>query len=260
MRRLALIVIRRITPPRDREWVVGDTIEELERVERSHGRSAARRWLRREMWRVLLHAPRHHFAVRASVRPVTRRGDGVLPALWQDVGYAFRLLRRSPGFAAVAVGTLALGIGANTAMFAVVNGVLLKPLPFNEPERLMLVHRLVPDHEAGPGVSREGVWSYPKYRTFLELQRTFDDTALFASREFSLAGGANPERVRGEVVTERYPAVLGVAPTAGRPFTYDEAHSSETPAVVMIGHGLWTRRYGGDPTILGRAIEVNATP
>jgi putative ABC transport system permease protein len=124
----------------------------------------------------------------------------------------------------------------------------------------MLVHTLVPDVDAGSGVYREGVWSYPKYATFLELQRSFDDTSLFASREFSLSGDGSPERVRGEVVTERYPAVLGVAPAIGRPFTYDEAHRTGAPAVVSIGHGLWTRRYGADPAILGRTIQVNATP
>lgn len=260
MKRLAVFLIGLATPPRDREWVVGDTIEEFGRLEREEGAAAARRWLRCEMWRVMLHAPRHRVVVGASVQPPTTKGDGVIPAIGQDVLYALRLLRRSPGFTAVAIATLALGIGANTAMFAVVNAVLLKPLPFGDPERLMLVHMLWPDRQAGPGVHREGVWSYPKYRTFLELQRSFDDTALFAGREFSLAGEGNPERVRGEVVTERYPAVLGIAPIIGRPFRYEEARGKGATAVAMIGHGLWTRRYGGDPTILGRTIQINATP
>jgi len=121
-----------------------------------------------------------------------------------DLRYALRTLLRSPGFTLVAILTLALGIGANTAMFAVVSAVLLKPLPFNDADRLMLVHLTVPDREAqNIGGRRENTWSYPKYRTFLELQRTFDSTALFAEREFSLSGEESPERVRGEVVTDQ---------------------------------------------------------
>ena len=140
----------------------------------------------------------------------------------QDLRYAFRTLLKNPGFTIVAVLTLALGIGANTAMFAVVNGVLLKPLPFHDPERLMLVHLLAPDREAG--TMSEAVWSYPKYRTFLDIQQTFENTALFAGRDLSLSGDSSPERVRGEVVTDRYPGILGITPILGRAFTGAEAH------------------------------------
>lgn len=94
-----------------------------------------------------------------------------------DIKYAVRWLLRSPGFAAVAILSLGLGIGANTAMFAVVNAVLLKPLPFKDADRVMLVHMLAPDPQAGPGIHREVVWSYPKFRTFLNVQHTFDDAA-----------------------------------------------------------------------------------
>ena len=183
-----------------------------------------------------------------------------MSTIWQDAKYSLRLLGQAPGFAAIAVATLALGIGANTAMFAVVNAVLLKPLPFADADRLMLVHMLAPDREAGPGMFREAVWSYPKYRVFEEAQRTFEVTALFAGRDYSLAGGADPERVRGEIVTEAYHAVLGVAPIIGRHFTFDEANRAGTPPVVMIGHALWTRRFAADPATVGRSIEVNGGP
>jgi putative ABC transport system permease protein len=176
----------------------------------------------------------------------------------QDLRYAFRTLLKSPGFTIVAVLTLALGIGANTAMFAVVNAVLLKPLPFADPERLMLVHLQVPDDETG--AHREMVWSYPKYRTFLDVQQTFENTALFAGRDLSLSGDASPERVRGEVVTDRYPAILGITPILGRAFTGAEAHRPGEPAVVMIGHAVWTRRYGADPAVVGRTIQINSAP
>src|SRR5688572_17632424 len=169
--------------------------------------------------------------------------DGLL----RDLRYVVRGFRQSPGFAVVAVLTLALGIGGTTAMFAVVNAVLLKPLPFEDADRLMLVHLTVADR--GTGVRRDNVWSYPKYRTFLEMQRAFADTALFAGRDLSVSGDGEPVRVRGEVVTERYHDVLGVGPVIGRTFTAEEANVPGTPAVAMIGHALWTRRYAADPGV-----------
>ena len=178
--------------------------------------------------------------------------DGLL----RDLRYVVRGFRQSPGFAVVAVLTLALGIGGTTAMFAVVNAVLLKPLPFEDAGRLMLVHLTVADR--GTGVRRDNVWSYPKYRTFLEMQRVFADTALFAGRDLSVSGDGEPVRVRGEVVTDRYPGVLGVRPASGRTFTADEANVPGTPAVAMIGHALWTRRYAADPGVIGRSVTLNA--
>jgi putative ABC transport system permease protein len=178
---------------------------------------------------------------------------------FQDIRYTLRQLGRAPAFTAIAVVTLALGIGANTAIFAVVNAVLLKPLPFTDAERLTLVHMLVPERQR-PGVYREGVWSYPKYRTFAALQQVFDEIAFFSGRDLDLSGDGEPQRVRGEVVTERYPSVLGVAPLVGRPFSWDEVHKAGTPRAVMLGHGLWTRRFGADPAVVGRAIRINATP
>jgi putative ABC transport system permease protein len=259
--KLLILVIQLLTPPLEREWVVGDTVEEFDRIVRTSGAAAARRWLAREAWRVALDAPRQRFAVRQrrSSEALAQKGDGVMSAIWQDVRYALRLLGRSPGFTLVAVLTLALGIGANTAMFAVVNAVLLKPLPFSDPERLMLVHMLFPDPSAGPGILTEGVWSYPKYRTFLELQQSFEDTAIFSARDFSLAGDANPERVKGEVVSERYPGVLGIGAVSGREFTWAEANRPGATPVAMIGHGLWTRRYASNPAILGHVVQVNGT-
>ena len=270
MTRLALLVIRWATPRREREWVVGDTVEELARLRDGSGERAARRWLHREMWRVLAQAPRHRLAVSrgsavAALEPATSKGDGPVRDFFQDIRYTLRLLSRAPAFTAIAVATLALGIGANTAIFAVVNAVLLKPLPFADAERLMLVHMLVPERMPAPERARasvysESVWSYPKYRTFTASQQVFDEIAFFAGRDLDLSGDGEPQRLRGEVVTERYPSVLGVAPLLGRPFTWDEVHTAGTPRAAMIGHGLWTRRFGGDPAVVGRTIRINATP
>ncbi len=261
MTRLSLLVIRLATPPREREWVVGDTVEELTRIRDASGEREARRWLRRETWRVLAHAPRHRLAVSrgSATDPTVNTGDGPVRDFLQDIRYTLRLLGRAPAFTAIAVATLALGIGANTAIFAVVNAVLFKPLPFADADRLMLVHMLVPERDR-PGVYNESVWSYPKYRSFTASQQVFDETAFFAGRDLDLSGDGEPQRVRGEVVTERYPSVLGVTPLLGRPFTWDEVHTAGTLPAAMISHGLWTRRFGGDSTAVGRTIRINATP
>ena len=177
---------------------------------------------------------------------------------FHDIRYTLRLLGRAPAFTAIAVATLALGIGANTAIFAVVNAVLLKPLPFPDAERLMLVHMLVPEREH-PGCKRVRL-VVPKDRTFAASQQVFDEIAFFGGRDLDLSGDGEPQRVRGEVVTERYPSVLGVAPLMGRPFTWDEVHQAGSPPAAMIGHGLWTRRFGSDPAVVGRTIRINATP
>jgi putative ABC transport system permease protein len=176
-----------------------------------------------------------------------------------DFRYALRTLGRSPGFTAVAVLTLALGIGANTAMFAVVNAVLLKPLPFSDADRLMLVHVRVPDPQAGPGAFGLTVWSYPKYAAFAKLQRTFDAAGLFAARDITLTHAAEAEALRGEVVAGAYFSALGIAPAAGRLPPRDDSRP-DAQRVAVIGHGLWSRRFGADPGVVGRTIHLNAVP
>jgi predicted permease len=260
MKRLLLSLIGIVTPPVDREWVLGDTLEEFERIERSAGRGAAHKWLRGEAWRVTLAAPRHRLSKRPSAdRSIGAKGDGSISSMRQDLRYALRLLSNSPGFTAIAIVTLALGIGANTAMFAVVHAVLLRPLPFRDADRLMLVHLRGPDFER-PGVYRDNVWSYLKYRTFLGAQDLFEDAALFSGRDFTLSGDGEPERVRGEVITDRYPAVLGIDLLRGRGFTGDEVHRAGGAPVAIISSALWVRRFAGDPAIVGRTIDINAIP
>ncbi len=179
-----------------------------------------------------------------------------MSSILQDVRYAVRGFGRAPGFTAIAILTLALGIGANTAMFAVVNAVLLKPLPFADADRLMLVHLLMPRESSFVEI----VWSYPKYQSLVEMQDVFDDTAIFADRQWDLSGNGEPERLRGEVITDRYLSVLGAQPLLGRSFTADEAHRPGADPVVLIGHGLWTRRFAGDAAVLGRRLDVGGVP
>jgi putative ABC transport system permease protein len=261
MKRLALFLIGAVTPHADREWVLGDTVEELERLERADGARAARRWLAREVCHVCAGAIAHRLAVRYRQRSeVSRREESLMSAMRQDVGYAIRVLKRSPAYAIVAIATLAIGIGANTAMFAVVNGVLLKPLPFAEADRLMLVHLLAGGRDETGPTNRQISWSYPKYRTFLDAQTVFEDAAVFAQREVSLTDVDSPERVRVETSTDRYFAVLGISPILGRTFTSREANVAGTPPVAVIGERLWRRQFGGDPGIIGRTVHVDRNP
>lgn len=255
----ALSIIRLATPAKHREFVVGDTLERAAEIERSHGAEAAARWLWREAWRVVARAPRHRFAVRAFG---TRRaaGDGLLRTLLLDARYALRVLKRAPLFTTVAVAMLALGLGANTAMFAVVHAVLLKPLPFFEPERLMLVHLLIPRANGGAGAYNEMVWSYPKYRSFAETQDVFEETALFSGNSIDLTDVAEPEQLAGETITDRYLTVLGIAPLLGRAFSAEEANVAGTPPVALIGEQLWARRFARDPAIVGSTIHLDRQP
>ncbi len=127
----------------------------------------------------------------------------------QDLRYAMRSLGRQPAFAALAVAMLAIGIGATVAIFALTFAVLYKPLPFPDPSRLMLVHLLTPDREA-PGVSRQMIWSYPKYRVFRDHQQVFDSSSTFTGWTWNLTGAGAPEQVAGELVD-------GTVPAAARP-------------------------------------------
>ena len=178
----------------------------------------------------------------------------VLTGLGQDLRYAARMLRRQPGFAAVATLTLALGIGANTAIFSVVYGVLLKPLPFHEPERLVSVwHR-------APGLNipllEQGAATYFTYR---ESTQVFEDIALWDSQEASITGHGEPERIPALWVTEGLLPVLRVQPVLGRFFTMED-DAPGSPRRVILSHGYWQRRFGGAPEVIGRPLNVNGRP
>jgi putative ABC transport system permease protein len=186
--------------------------------------------------------------------------ESIVGALRQDVRYGLRTLAKAPTFTVVAVGTLAVGIGATTAIFTLVNALLLAPLPFRDPSRLMLVHLTAPDDDGAPGLVRKVVWSYPKYQRFRETQQIFEPPALFDGREWSLTGTAEPERLRGELISASYLSTLGVTPSLGRDFTPEEDRQPGINGVVLLGHGLWQRRFGGNPGVLGQVIGLDSIP
>lgn len=171
--------------------------------------------------------------------------------LVQDIRYAVRGLLRKPTFTAVLVLTLGLGIGASTAVFSVVEGVLLRPLPYPEPDRLAVVWSQFPEQDL-----MEFGSSWPEYVDFRDQQGAFVHVGAWRGAERTLTGGDGPERIDVTAFTWSMWSVLGVDPLAGRVFTADEDLAGRDD-VVVLSHGLWTRRFGADPEILGRSIELD---
>jgi putative ABC transport system permease protein len=169
-----------------------------------------------------------------------------------DVRYAVRTFLRSPGFALVAVLTLALGIGANTAIFTVVNALLIRPLPYEHGDRLVMVWQ---DLRARGGPADE--WATPgNYADWRKASSAFDEVAVISGWRPTLTGGAEPEPIPGEQVSHEYFSVLGIHPHLGRTFTgADDVPNA--PRVAVIGFGLWQRRFGGDRSIVGRQVPLS---
>jgi putative ABC transport system permease protein len=180
---------------------------------------------------------------------------GWLETLASDVRFGIRALRRNPGFSIVAIFTLALGMGANLAIFTLVNAVLIRPLPYRDPGELTLVHLLMPER-GSPDLLARTIWSYPKYDVVRSGQQVFTSTSLFADREWSLTKAGTPERLQGEVVEAPYFTLLGVDARVGRLFSASDDRIDSTP-VAVISHGLWQRRLGGTREVLGRPLMLD---
>lgn len=175
----------------------------------------------------------------------------------QDSHFAFRMLRKSPGFTSVAVLTLALGIGASTAVFSLVDAVLLKPLPFPQAERIVFPWRLPP---RGFVLGYDKIpWSRVDFLFLSQESKTFEDLGAFQSDSFNLTGSGEPVRVDGLRASAGLFPSLGVSPALGRTFT-DEEDRPGNEHEVILSDALWRSRFGGDPGILGRAIDLNGAP
>jgi predicted permease len=171
----------------------------------------------------------------------------------QDIRYALCMLRKNPGFTAAAVLTLALGIGANTAIFTVINAVLLRPLPFQHPERLVALWESNPQQE----IDRAAV-SPPNFVDWSSQSRTLEQIAAYRYWGFVLAGGDAPERIDGARVSAGLFSLLGVKPILGRTFLPEEDRFGGNH-VVLVREGLWRRRFGADPGLLGKSLALNGT-
>ena len=195
--------------------------------------------------------------VRASVEIIDRehQAEQRKAHMWddftQDIRYALRALRRTPAFTAVALLTLALGIGANTAIFSVVNGVLLRPLPYRAPDRLVRLFTAYRGH----GIDRYSV-SQPEFMDYKGLTHVFENAAAFSGAGLTLTGTGEPERVRGIAATRDLLPVLRVAPLRGRNFEGNEGREGVEP-VVIVSYDFWQNRFGGDPSLLGRQLVLN---
>jgi putative ABC transport system permease protein len=174
-----------------------------------------------------------------------------METLLQDLRFALRASLKKPAFTLIVVLALAVGIGANTAIFSVVNAILLRPLPFKNPDRLVMVW--MDNHKLG--VDQD--WhSYPNYVDYRDQNSTFEDIAAFNDRSFNLTGTGEPVRVVGSWSTVNLFPVLGVDPLHGRTFTAEEEEPGKD-MVALISYGLWQRRFGGDPNIVGQPINLN---
>jgi putative ABC transport system permease protein len=255
--RLARALLRHLLPARDREFLIGDLEESFAaRTARGSSLRAARRWY----WRTAL-------ASIASLRerepawtgPAERRqkGDSTMRNILRDVRQGLRLLKRAPGFTTVAVLTLALGIGANSAIFTVTYAVLLKPLPYTNPDEIVLVN----ENNLSRGWPSFSV-SPANFADFREQNQSFSRLAAYGSRSFNYVGtaqGSTPERLRGLSGTEGFLEIVDGAPVIGSGF--NSAHFTPgNDKVAILNHAFWRREYGGRDTILGESISLNGQP
>ena len=186
-----------------------------------------------------------------------RRGLPALEAIWQDTRHGFRLMRKNPAFTLVAVLTLALGIGANSAIFSVVNGVLLRPLPYEDAERIVQVWH-VPPPESFPGLNQFSL-SAANYLDWRARNHVFERMAAYGYASYAFNGGDRPEAVPAGRVAPDLFAVLRARPLLGRPFL-DEEDAPGRGNVVILSHAFWKTRFGSDETIVGREIRLNGAP
>jgi predicted permease len=192
---------------------------------------------------------------RAGSIPRARRA-AFFETLWQDIRYGVRMLHRSPSFALAAIVTLALGIGVNTAVFSVVNAIVLRPLPVRDGDRLVVIASQRASSRTLRGVSFEDLQDYR--RATVDL---FEDIAGYSVGFLGLAPtGSEPQRVLVTWVTGNYFQLLDIRPTLGRVIQVDEGTPGRIDPVVVLGYSTWQRRFGGDPSVLGRIVMVNGRP
>jgi predicted permease len=177
------------------------------------------------------------------------RGTRWLDDLSHDVRYALRMLRKNPGFATIVILTLALGIGATSGVFSVVNGVLLQPLPYPHAEQLVTLYQSWPQFATGS-------ISYMNFKDWKKDNTTFSSLALSRPHAYTLSGAGEPERLQARLVTADFFNVFGVQPAAGRTFLEKEDVQGAAP-VVMISSSLWQRKFGGDPSVVGRSLTLD---
>ena len=228
--------------PFDFRWKFGAEMEEMFREQRDEARAEGDKMGILRLWwetlrGILATAPREH-----------------LDMLRQDAGYALRTMRKNPGFTLVAVLTLALGIGANTAIFSVINALLFRSLPVENPEHLVRILRISPWGDTMRDIS------FLDYQDLRDQNQSFSGLVAHAYISLNLTAGGEAERITGEIVTGNYFEVLGVPAALGRTFLPEEDRTPGSHPVAVLQHGFWQRQFGSDPGAIGTTISVNGHP
>jgi putative ABC transport system permease protein len=262
--RLAVWLLTRRTPLAWREFVLGDLEEEF-RARHAFAPRAAHRWFWRQTLRCLISPLSDHStassassassasAFRAPSRP---RGDSFMRTFFADLRYACRVLLRAPAFTIAVIAVLALGIGANTAVFSIINAVLLRPLPYDSPDRLVFVFH-TPPQSTFPGIRRFSV-SPANFYDWKREARLFDQMAIFRSRQLALAEGGTAEMVRvGQVGTDFFDTIR-VSPALGRVFLPEE-DAPDRDRVAILSDGFWKRHFAGASDVIGRSLRLDGT-
>ncbi len=253
--RFATWLLRVSVPPRLRDTVTGDLLEEW-----AARRPATRVWFclqslalaarfLRERASGVLRRRRRDWSATAT----TSKGDGTMETFWNDARYGLRMLAKSPAFTLVAVLTLALGIGANTAIFSVVNAVVLQPLPLPDSDQLV----------SGNALTKEGrpIWfSYPDFLDLRAATTLLEGYSAFVPQSVNLTGRDEPQRVRGGFVSDNFFKVVGVEPAIGRGFLPGKDDEEGAENVCIVQHETWQGLFGGDPKFLGARIILNNEP
>ena len=248
--RLARLLLRLALRREGREYIVGDIDEEFaEHILPERGSLAARVWywsqvLRSACNRALRAPPSHNL-----FRP---RGDRIMSTTWMDLKHSLRGLAKTPGFTVIALFTLALGIGANTAIFSVVYAVLLQPLPFGNPDQLVRVFETRPDR----GWEHVSL-SRPNFRDYREQNRTLVDMGAVLGTDLNMTGTGYPERVHGGLVSGGFFSILQVTPVLGRTFALDEDEPGNENRVALLAYEFWSTRFAGDPAIVGEVLTLD---
>ena len=245
---LARWLLRGLVPCAQSEFALGDLEEQFQQLVDSHvGRRGARAWYWRQVWKC---CNERTVSPQTGYAPPRRKGAGMMETFWQDVRYALRSLRQKPMFAAVVVLTLALGIGANTAIFTLADAVIFRTLPVEEPERLA---NLMVQHESGLDSS----FNYPLFTDYRDKNDVFYGLTGYSLTALHLSTSEESARIRGMLVSWNYFDVLGVRPALGRSFLAEEDRVGSPAQVAVISHHLWQNRFAGRGDILNQEILLN---
>jgi len=246
---LVRLILRVLLPEEEREFLLGDLEESRSREGGREGRRHS--WAREILSAVALRYSGVHRRGSRGGEKKPSKGDGMFQELLHDLRFGLRMVVRSPAFAVVALVTMALGIGANTAMFSVVHGVLLKPLPYPEADRIVWIR----ESNVSRGWDRFSI-SPLNYWDWEERNRSLELLASYRSTSVTLTGRDRPETLSGYAVSQDFLKILGGEPVMGRGITQEDMIPDAAP-VVVVSHGLWQTGFGGDPDILETTMVLD---